>query len=732
MKVVLQLLLFVVFFNVAAIAQVSPKNYNLDFKQNENNIPIGWRVVDSEGFDIGMDTNQLVSGSPSLRIKSAAEVNSGAGVLVFDIPDNLAGKSLTFVANIKTENVSREGQVGIYGHVQPKVDFKNLENLKINGTHDWKDYSITLELAPEETDKIIIGLYLIGDGTAWFNDLRLFVDYKDYKQAPVFEFTADSIYRSDSHVPAFELNNQNQKLLKDVALIWGAIKYFHPSVAEGKWNMDAELFKFLPKILSLQSKEQQEIEFINWIHNFGEMPSRLSDKQDDNEKNELKLRTDLTWIAKLNYSNKLKKILFQLLEVEFPDQHQYIGYVDGPNQPDIKELSYKKASVDDIGFRLLGLFRYWNIIQNFYPYRYLTEQPWDEVLDEFIPAFHRANTFPAIDSVYLRLFSKINDGHAFANLSTYYNTTVFGNNGVGFKIKIINDKAVVAALGADSLDREKGLLVGDVIAEVNDIPIVEYIRSRRPFIAASNEKTALKYMEPILFQTNEDQLKIKFSRNDIESFISIPTLNLDSIRSVPEKNTPPFQIINNRIGYVQPGKFKEKDLESFLKLMEDKEGIIIDYRQYPVDYMHELFSNYLFPEKKTFAIFTKNIGLSPGEFAINRSASVGNYNPDYFKGKVIILIDEGTQSAAEFQTMAFQTIPGATVIGRNSAGADGNVSYIPLPFGFQTAFSGIGVYYPNMGETQGIGIVPDIYVEQTIEDVKNKKDRILQTAIDLF
>lgn len=82
--------------------------------------------------------------------------------------------------------------------------------------------------------------------------------------------------------------------------------------------------------------------------------------------------------------------------------------------------------------------------------------------------------------------------------------------------------------------------------------------------------------------------------------------------------------------------------------------------------------------------------------------------------------------------MAFQNIPGVTVVGRNSAGADGNISWVPLPLGYETAFSGIGVYYPDGRETQGIGIVPNIYVELTSEDVKNKVDRILETAIRLF
>ncbi|MGO3194973.1 MAG: S41 family peptidase [Sphingobacterium sp.] len=732
MKVVIQLLFLVIIFNIDTTAQVSHKDYNLDFKEIKNNLPIGWHIIESIGYDIGIDDKQLVSGKPSLRIKSNNEDNPGAGVLIFDIPHNFEGKFLTFSAKIKTEGVSHDGHVGLYGHIKPKVDFKNLEKFKINGTRNWSDWEITLELAPEETDKIEIGLYLIGAGTVWFNNLQLSVDGNNYTEAPVYKPTKDSIYKSNSHVPPFELNNKNQELLKNTALIWGAIKYFHPLVAEGRWNMDAELFKFLPRILSLQSNEQQEVEFINWIESFGEIPPRLKNNPDDNKTKEWKLKTDVAWIAELNYSNNLKKILFQLSEIESPIQHKYIEYFDGPNNPHFKELFYRKAKIKDVGFRMLGLFRYWNIIQYFYPYRYLTEQPWDEALDNFIPLFHRASTFPALDSAYLQLFSKINDGHAYATLSTPSNVSVFGTNNVGFKINIVNGKAIVAALGADSLEREKGLLVGDIISEVNGVPIIKRIESRRPFIPASNEKVALKYMEQNLFQTDEDQMDITFTRDGIERIINIPTLKLTSIKPVPEEKTPPFKILNNRIGYVQAGKFKEKDLKPFLNLMEGKDGLILDYRQYPVDYLHEVFSNYLFPEKKTFVKFTNNKGLSRGEFIINDSVAIGNHNPDYFKGKLIILIDEGTLSAAEFQVMAFQTIPGAKVIGRNSAGADGNISWVPLPFGFNTAFSGIGVYYPDLRETQGPGIVPDLYVEQVSEDIKNNYDRILQTAIDLI
>ena len=49
----------------------------------------------------------------------------------------------------------------------------------------------------------------------------------------------------------------------------------------------------------------------------------------------------------------------------------------------------------------------------------------------------------------------------------------------------------------------------------------------------------------------------------------------------------------------------------------------------------------------------------------------------------MILIDEFSQSQAEYTTMAFRVAPSVVVIGSTTAGADGNVSQIPLPGGLK-------------------------------------------------
>jgi len=101
----------------------------------------------------------------------------------------------------------------------------------------------------------------------------------------------------------------------------------------------------------------------------------------------------------------------------------------------------------------------------------------------------------------------------------------------------------------------------------------------------------------------------------------------------------------------------------------------------------------------------------------------------HYGGKVVILVDEVTQSQAEYTTMAFRTAPGALVIGSTTAGADGNVSTVPLPGGLSSYISGIGVFYPDGTPTQRVGIIPDIVVRPTIAGIRSGRDELIEEAI---
>jgi len=117
---------------------------------------------------------------------------------------------------------------------------------------------------------------------------------------------------------------------------------------------------------------------------------------------------------------------------------------------------------------------------------------------------------------------------------------------------------------------------------------------------------------------------------------------------------------------------------------------------------------------------------------MTNSYKVGKKNKAYYRGKILVLVNELTQSQAEFTSMAFQVAPDVIVVGSTTAGADGDVTRFYLPGGIRVKFSGIGIYYPDGTETQRAGIIPDIEIRQTIEGILKGKDEQLEKAIQII
>ena len=116
-----------------------------------------------------------------------------------------------------------------------------------------------------------------------------------------------------------------------------------------------------------------------------------------------------------------------------------------------------------------------------------------------------------------------------------------------------------------------------------------------------------------------------------------------------------------------------------------------------------------------------------GAFVWTEPVTIQPASPRY-EGAVVILVDETSQSQAEYTAMALRAAPGAIVVGSTTAGADGNVSAIPLPGGLRGMISGIGVYYPDKTPTQRIGIVPDLTVHPTVDGIRAGRDEVLEAA----
>jgi C-terminal processing protease CtpA/Prc len=188
-----------------------------------------------------------------------------------------------------------------------------------------------------------------------------------------------------------------------------------------------------------------------------------------------------------------------------------------------------------------------------------------------------------------------------------------------------------------------------------------------------------------------------------------------------------FRKLSNDVGYLKLSSVKSSDAAHYIDSAQGTKGLVIDIRNYPSEFMVFTLGSLLVDKPTEFVRFTAGDLSNPGAFHWIPYISLTPQQPHY-KGKVVVLVDEITQSQAEYTTMAFRSA-GAVVIGSTTAGADGNVSEIPLPGGFRSMISGIGVFYPDKKPTQRIGIIPDIQVKPTIAGIRAGRDELLEEAL---
>lgn len=270
---------------------------------------------------------------------------------------------------------------------------------------------------------------------------------------------------------------------------------------------------------------------------------------------------------------------------------------------------------------------------------------------------------------------------------------------------------------------------GDVVLKLNGKDIFDVIEEKLCYLSVSHEAGIANVLQDYLFRTGETELILEVERDGKEKEEVVQCYNENSFLKEELRS---HKLLEEHIGYINPGALKKNEIHSIMKKFKDTKGLIVDLRYYPTDSIMYSLGEYLMPESTPFASYSVASHEKPGDFLMGERLEVGKQNPDYYKGKVILIINEFTQSQPEFTAMALRVAPNARVIGSPSTGADGNVVEIQLPGGIKTYISGIGIYYPDGTKTQRIGIIPDEYIRPTREGIKEGRDELLEKAIELI
>ncbi|MCX8525730.1 S41 family peptidase [Chryseobacterium formosus] len=697
---------------------------NLNFESFDKELPTHWTTFGESSATITADSQIKQEGKTSVLFN--ATENSGFKALMYKLPENYAGKKITLSGYIKTENVS-DGFAGLWLRIDPDVAFDNMKKTGLKGTNDWKKYEVTLNMSPENTDKIVLGALLVGKGKMWVDNLTVSIDGKEIKNAKVFQkkltkVELDKEFDLGSKILNINLEKENVDYLTKLGLIWGYLKYYHPSVAECNYNWDYELFRIYGKTRNVSANQRDAI-LVQWIKDLGKYQT-VKNTEPEN----VKFKPDLDWITNSGFSKELSQELSNLKNAKRPRENYYVDFFPSVGNPDFKnENAYRKMTYPDEGFRLLSLYRYWNMIQYYFPYKNLIEEDWKGVLKEFVPKFINAKDEKEYALASLEIIGRVKDSHA--NIINYNKKTYefFGKRYPAFELNFVENKAVVDDFYNESLTKEAGIQIGDVITEINGIKTEDFVNSLLKYIPGSNYATQLRDVAGNLLRSNDETIKIKLIRNGKTEEKTIKTYTPTELNFKRDKKEF-FKMLDNNTAYFYMGSVKADDLPAIFEKIKDTKGLVVDFRSYPSDFVVFKMGKLLKVDPSAFVKFTHTKNYQPGLFTFSSNLEVPGSGKNSYKGKIAILINETTQSSAEYHTMAFRTAPNAKVFGSQTAGADGNVSEFVLPGNIKTQISGIGIYYPDGKETQRIGIIPDEEVKPTIEGIKNSKDEVLEKA----
>nr|GFD16009.1 hypothetical protein [Tanacetum cinerariifolium] len=201
------------------------------------------------------------------------------------IPATFKGKTLKLSGFLKTNQV-QDGYAGLWMRVdgaEGVLAFDNMKSRPVQGTTDWQQYAISLPLS-DEAEAIYIGGLLPAAGTMWLDDLTLTVDDKPLAQAlpepvkppkPVVHYKAeqDTAFRRGSGLTIDNLSKQQIDNLAVLGRVWGFVKYYHPAVARGDYNLDAELLRVLPNVMASKNLGARSEVLRAWVTSLGKVPA---------------------------------------------------------------------------------------------------------------------------------------------------------------------------------------------------------------------------------------------------------------------------------------------------------------------------------------------------------------------------------------------------------------------------------------------------------------------------
>lgn len=262
---------------------------------------------------------------------------------------------------------------------------------------------------------------------------------------------------------------------------------------------------------------------------------------------------------------------------------------------------------------------------------------------------------------------------------------------------------------------EAGMLPGDIIYKVEDEEVTGKDLSEIVSKMKGEEGTTVNI--EIIREGESEPIKLTIERRTVE----VPTIS--------------YEMLDNKVGYIQIAEFDEVTGPQFRSAIEDLDeqgmkGLVIDLRNNPgglLDTVCDMLDRML-PEG--LIVYTEDKNGT-------RTEEVKSTAEESFDKPLVVMINGNSASASEVFAGAIQDYGVGTILGTTSFGKGIVQSVIPLSDGSGVKVTVSKYYTPKGRNIHEIGIEPDVVVElndelKTKVTIDKSEDNQLQEAIKII